>query len=188
MSVINSFKRISGLGAVALLLFLVITFFETNVLLRYFNWFTFVLVATYTAFTSYVFYKNNSLSGLVKMLCAFLIYLPLVVHSIAFIEPLILERSWPLIIGMLVFQSGLNILALLGFFAQAVEKRTGELITGLATLIVLLPIIVIFLLNIADEVFYLFMIPSIALLFFIVFLTILSKKASGSALTNLEQE
>jgi hypothetical protein len=188
MSVINSFKRITGFGAVALLLFLLLAFFETNVLLRYFNWFTLVLVATYTAFTSYVFYKNNSLSGLVKILFAFLIYLPLVVHGAALIDPIILDRSWPLIIGILVFQSGLNILTLLGFFSQPVEKRTVELIAGLATLIVLLPIIVIFLLNIADEVFYLFMIPSTALLFVIVLLTILSKKASGSALTNLERE
>ena len=182
MKIIKLLKIVTLIGTLSLLAFVVALFYATNSFFNYFNWFTFSAVLVYTTFTHQLFLIRNGLSSFLKFLVAILIYLPLLVHGVGLVEPNVLEQSWPLMMGLIIFQSGINLVSILGFFTLSIEKKTHDIIALIISLLVLSPIFILFLLNIADEVFYEFMLPSIGVLYVIVVLAVLLKK--NSRLTN----
>lgn len=175
MILARTFKYLSYLGGVIVLLFIVLGWVQTALFFTYFKVFTFSIVFSYTFFTGYIFLSRCDWHSALKLLTSVLIFIPLVVHGLAFFDPVLLEESWPLLIGFLVLQSGINMYSALGYFSSNVRLSRMDYLLLFLIAITLLPILLIFLINIAEVYFYSFMLPSVVVLFIVILIAMVSK-------------
>lgn len=96
---------------------------------------SFSAVAAYSFFVLWLYIRLSNIGMLVNSVVSFLILLPLLIHFIALWSPSTLEKSWPLLMSMLIFQSGVGMLSLLGLFQR---NRTKSVLAGITGLLITL--------------------------------------------------
>lgn len=108
---------------------------DTVAALNHFTLISFSAVATYSLFIWWLYLRLSNLGLIINSVISFLVLLPFIIHLIALWSPDTLEKSWPLLLSMLLFQSGLGMLALLGLFQR---NRTKSVLNGITGFIIAL--------------------------------------------------
>lgn len=173
---IKTLKLFTKIGSLIILGFFTLAVYDFTTFLDYFTGFTFSILITYAFFTHQLFIQRNGMSFFMTLLVTLLIYLAPLFNVVGLVEVNTFERSWPLIFSLLIFQSSINIVSLLGFFTLSIPKRIIDIVTLVLVVLLQLSFILIFLLNIADEVFFRFMLPGTVGLYFLVLFVVLTQK------------
>ena len=167
-------------GITSLILFLVVIYNPIQHI-NSISYLSLSVVIAYTFFTATIFITNSNLSlivsGLVLLICA----LPLFIHLIGWIEPDHLEKSWPLLLSMIIFQTGIAMLSLMQLFKLNVPKNLLTITSAIIITVIFLIIMVIILLQVADDYVFKYVFPSlfVVALFFTLSLIFQTKQQDG---------
>ena len=132
---LKTLKIITYLFTALLIAGLIWLAWDTVAALNHFTLISFSAVATYSLFIWWLYLRLSNLGLIINSVISFLVLLPFIIHLIALWSPDTLEKSWPLLLSMLLFQSGLGMLALLGLFQR---NRTKSVLNGITGFIIAL--------------------------------------------------
>jgi hypothetical protein len=173
-------KILNGLTVLSLIAFLVGAFMLwykpfTGINNLDFTLFSFVL--SFSAFTIQLFIGNAQTHALIKWSVLVLLLIPLLLTFSALYEPNVLEKSWPLLISMVVFQSVISFLSLLDFFNK--ENSVSMFPKFIITYAILICVasMIIILLKIPNAFFYTLLLFGIILLlaFYLIYIMLQKK-------------
>jgi hypothetical protein len=141
MNFIKGSKYSALVGLILTLLLVVVQLFSPIKVVSLFPVTLFCLVTTYSTYLLFLFLTDNPLyfRSFVKYAAiGFFLFPVLLMFYQLIADHEFLEYSWPLVLGLIIFQGGLVLLRLLGYFEEKSHKslvsNTAILLVGLISL------------------------------------------------------
>lgn len=150
---------------------------DTASALNYFILISFSAVAAYSFFIWWLYLRLSNLGLIFNSVISFLVLLPFIIHLIALWSPDTLEKSWPLLMSMLLFQSGLGMLALLGLLQRNRTKSVLNGIVGFVIALFFIAFMIVVLLKISLVTVYSYITIGIVVVSILFLVALLSGKA-----------